>query len=415
MTAPVPFSLVHAHLADVALADVAAHTDATLEACGVVVPRGEVAIALGSRGIAGLPEVARRVIAWVRAHGGEPFVVPAMGSHGGATGPGQREVLEGYGLGEAALGCEIRSAMDVVTLAQGSAPVPVVMDANAAGAAATIVINRIKPHTDFHGPFESGLMKMLAIGLGKRVQAEALHAYGVPGLRDLMPLVARQVLAAGNVIMGVGVVESALGQPCAVEAVAATHLPEREQALLALAREQMPRLVVDALDVLLIDRMGKDVSGCGMDTNVVGRTMIRGEVDPVTPDVAMIGVHTLTPASHGNACGLGLADVVPQSFVDSIDWEVTRTNIETSGFLLRGKLPNVVPDDRAVWDLCVRGATVRDTAAVRAMRIVDTLHPHRAWVSEAIAHELAARTDIEVVARGLALHDEGGALAPFVR
>lgn len=415
MPVPVPFQLVHAHLPDVGIADVAAHTDAALEASGIRVPRGEIAIALGSRGIAGLPEVARRVVAWVRASGGEPFVVPAMGSHGGATGPGQREVLEGYRLGEAELGCEIRSAMDVVTLTRGDSPVPVVMDAHAAGAAATIVINRVKPHTDFHGLFESGLMKMLAIGLGKRVQAEALHAFGVRGLRDLMPQVARQVLAAGNVLVGVGVVESPLGAPCRIDVVAAPDIPAREQELLAVARASMPRLLVDALDVLLVDQMGKDISGCGMDTNVIGRLMIRGEADPVWPDVAMIGCHRLTPASHGNACGLGLADVVPQSFVDSIDWDATRTNIVTSGFLLRGKMPVVADDARHVWDLCLRGATVRDALAVRAMRVVDTRHPHRAWVSEAVAAELAARTDVEIVARGLALHDQAGALVAFAR
>lgn len=410
----VRFHLVRDRSEPPALVDVAAATDATLAACGVrLTPGTEVAIALGSRGIAGLPEVARRVIAWVRGQGAEPFVVPAMGSHGGATAIGQREVLEAYGLGERALGCAIRSSMDVVALpGVAGLAAPVVTDAHAAAAAATIVINRVKPHTDYAGPYESGLMKMIGLGLGKRVQAEALHAHGVPGLRDLMPLVARQVLAHGNIVLGIGIVENARDAPCHVEAVPAAAIPDREPALLALARAQMPRLLVDRLDVLLVDRLGKDVSGTGMDTNVIGRRMIAGEPEPSGPQVAMIGVHGLTPASHGNATGMGLADVVSRSFAEAIDHEVTATNVVTSGFLLRGKLPMVAPDDLALWAWCLRGATVRDGAAVRAMRIVDTLHPHEAWVTDAALADATA-AGAEVVASGLSLHDDTGRLVPF--
>ena len=407
------FHLVRARLDPPCLADVSVAADRALAASGVRLPvGGQVAIALGSRGIAGLPEVARRIMAWVRSQGAEPFVVPAMGSHGGATADGQRGVLEAYGLGERDLGCAVRSSMEVVSLPGGACPVPVVTDALAAAAHATILVNRVKPHTDFHGPYESGLMKMAAIGLGKRVQAEALHAYGVAGLRDLMPQVARQVLAHGNVVLGVAIVENALDQPCAVEAIPSAAIADREPALLALARAQMPRLVVDDLDVLLVDRMGKDISGVGMDTNVIGRLLIAGEVDPPRPRIAMIGCHRLTPASHGNACGMGLADVVPRVFADAVDAETTRTNVVTSGFLLRGKLPVVADDDRGVWELCLRGAAVRHPAEARAMRIVDTLRPHEAWVSDALLADVRD-AGIEVVASGLTLHDGGRTLAPF--
>ena len=296
---PVAFHRVRVAVDAPMLADVAGATDASLAACGVVIaPGAEVAIACGSRGITDLAVVVARVAAWVRKQGGVPFLVPAMGSHGGATAQGQREVLESYGLGDASIDCEIRSSMDVVELPQGASPVPVVTDACAASASATIVVNRIKAHTDFHGPYESGLMKMIAIGLGKRVQAEALHAHGVRGLREMMPIVARQVLAEGNVVLGVGIVENALDRTMAIEAVRATSIPDVEPRLLDLARANVPRLPLDLLDVLLIDRMGKDISGVGMDTNVIGRLMIGGQAEPERPRISMIACHELTPASR---------------------------------------------------------------------------------------------------------------------
>ncbi len=331
----VPFRRVAIALDEPAVDDVAARTDEVLRSCGLVLTAGtEVAIALGSRGIVDLQLIVRRVVAWVRSHGASPFVVSAMGSHGGATAEGQREVLASYGLAEHALGCPVRTSMDVVALTAEVGGVAVVTDAEAARAAATIVVNRVKPHTDFHGPYESGLMKMIAIGLGNQVQAERIHAYGAAGLRTLMPEIATLVIAESNVVLGVAIIENALEQVMAVEAIPAARIAAAEPGLLELARAHMPRLPVDALDVLLVDQMGKDISGVGMDTNVIGRTMILGEPDPERPSIRMIGCHRLTPASHGNACGMGLADVVPQVFVDAVDEEVTRTNIVTSGFLL---------------------------------------------------------------------------------
>ena len=313
-TAPsVPFHRVSIALDEPALDDVARHTDEALGGCGVPLQPGtEVAIALGSRGIVDLQSIVRRVVVWVRSQGAEPFVVSAMGSHGGATAEGQREVLASYGLDEARLGCPVRAGMDVIALPAEVGGRPVVFDAEASRASATIVVNRVKPHTDFHGPYESGLMKMIAIGLGNQVQAERIHAHGSSGLRTLMPEIATQVLAHANVVLGVAIVENALEQVMAIEAVAAADIIEVEAGLLVLARAHMPRLPVDELDVLLVDRFGKDISGVGMDTNVIGRTMILGEPEPELPHIKMIGCHRLTAASHGNACGMGLADVVPR-------------------------------------------------------------------------------------------------------
>ena len=396
------------------LADVAAATDEALAGSGVTFARGdEVAIAVGSRGLHDLAVVVGRVAAWVRDQGAVPFLVPAMGSHGGATADGQQAVLESYGLGAGEVGARIRSSMDVVALPRGDCPVPVVTDAIAARAAATVVVNRVKPHTDFHGPYESGLMKMVAIGLGKRVQAEALHAHGTRGLRELMPAVARQVLAHGNVVLGVAIVENGRERTMAIEAVPAAGIPDAEPALLALAAEHLARLPVDALDVLLVDRMGKDISGVGMDTNVIGRTMIAGEDDPPSPRIGMIACHELTPASHGNATGMGLADIVTRRLADAVDHDVTRTNVVTSGFLLRGKLPVVADDDRQAWEWSLRGAGVVDPRSVRAARIVDTLRCRDLWVTDAVLAELAGDRRVAVLARSLPLHGGDGRLTPF--
>jgi hypothetical protein len=415
MSDDILFNRIRVHLDEPSLADVAGRTDETLAACGVtIVPGSEVAIAIGSRGIGNLVTVVARIVAWVRAQGATPFLVPAMGSHGGATAEGQREVLESYGFGGGWEGCTIRSSMDVVPVrGEHDLPVPIVTDAHASVADATIIVNRIKQHTDFHGRYESGLMKMAAIGLGKRVQAEALHAHGTYGLRMLMPKVAEHVLANTNLVLGVALVENALDETMLVEAIAAADIATREPPLLLEAVAHAPRLPVDHLDVLLIDRMGKDVSGAGMDTNVIGRVMINGETDPPLPRIAMIAVHELTPASHGNATGMGLADVVTRRLAATIDHEVTRTNVVTSGFLLRGKLPVVADDDRQAWELCLRGAGVVDRASVRAARIVDTLHCSELWVTDAVLAELEHRPEIEVLERATALHDHDASLLPF--
>lgn len=399
-------------LDDVGAATDAALADATVSGVSLQ-PGTEVAIACGSRGITDLVAIVARVAAWVSSQGATPILVPAMGSHGGATADGQAEVLRSYGLDDASIGCEIRSSMDVVSVPQGASPVPVFTDAVAAAASATILVNRVKPHTDFHGRHESGLMKMAAIGLGKREQAEALHSYGVVGLRDHMPQVARQVLTHGNIVMGVGIVENALDRTMAVRAAVTANIEQLEVDLLDLARDHAPALPMEALDVLLVDRMGKDISGVGMDTNVIGRLLINGQHEPLWPRVSMIACHELTAASHGNACGMGLADVVTRRLADAIDHEVTRTNIVTSGFLLRGKLPVVAADDREAWEWCLRGAGVVDVAQVRAARIVDTLHCTELWVTDAVLQDLADDPRIEVIERDLVLHDAGGSLVPF--
>ena len=300
------------------------------DASGVSVGQGErIAIAVGSRGIADIVEIVRDVAEWVRGQGAEPFIVPAMGSHGGATAQGQERILRDYGVTEASTGAPVLSGMAVVELPQGTLPVKAYFDRKAFQADATIAINRIKVHTDYHGPYESGLMKMLVIGLGKQAQATAIHTHGVRGLREVIPQVARQILAHANVIMGVAIVENAYDQTMLVRAIPAQEIPDREPGLLAVARVNMPSLPVDELDILIIDEMGKDISGAGIDTNIIGRMMIAGEPEPDAPRIASIVVRDLTDVSRGNAVGVGLADVITRRLFEKINLKVAPSSKKT--------------------------------------------------------------------------------------
>jgi hypothetical protein len=326
-----------------------------------------IAIAVGSRGIANLPVIVHEVVAWVREHESEPFIVPAMGSHGGATAAGQKNLLEGFGL------TGIESSMEVVRLGPDA-----FMSRAAFESDGVIVINRVKPHTSFHGRYESGLMKMIAIGLGNDAGARAIHAGGVAALRDRMPEVARQILATGKILFGVAIVENAYDETMVVKATC--RIPEDEPALLELARAHMPRLPVEDIDLLIVDEMGKEISGTGMDTNVIGRMRIAGQPEPGTPRIKTIFVRDLRGDS---AYGIGLADVTTRGLVEKADWRATQINAETSGFLLRVKLPEVVE-------------TFEPTGE-RVARIKNTLHLETLIVSEPVWKEIAGRDTIEAL------------------
>jgi hypothetical protein len=392
-----------------------------LSSLGLDLAGKTVALTAGSRGVANIVTVLKTVVEWVASQGGSAFIVPAMGSHGGGTAEGQLELLEGYGITEEACGCEIRSSMEVVELPQGDCPVKVHIDKHAMSADHTIVINRVKPHTDFRGTWESGLMKMITIGLGKKEGAVACHdavnkREGVKGLFEYLPLIAQQKLNEGNIVCAIGLVENAYDQTRFVKALLAADIPEGEKPLLELARQNMPRLPVDQIDVLMVDELGKNISGTGMDTNVIGRMYQFGTPEPEVPNVGIISVHGITEASHGNACGMGLADVCSQSFFEQLDFASTSTNIITSNNLERGKLPVVATTDEHTWEVAVRSSGALSfgaTADVRAVRIPNTLHVGECWVSPALLPELAAMPHIKVIEEGIDLFCEAGKLLPF--
>jgi hypothetical protein len=373
-------------------------------------PGAHIAIATGSRGIDNLAVVVREVSDYVRTRGAQPFVVPAMGSHGGATAEGQSEILNGYGISEETIGAPIRSSMETVELPVGDVSFRVFMDRHAHESDGVILVNRIKPHTDFHGRYESGLMKMALIGLGKLEGARAVHDFGIYGLRELIGPGATQVLSTGKILAGVGLVENAFHETLHVELLAASAIAREEPRLLDLAKRHMPRLPVDVVDVLAIDRMGKDISGVGIDPNITGRIGVAGEHDALAPRVRAMMVCALTPETHGNAIGVGLADVITRRLFAEIDYAATYGNVITSSFLDRGKIPVVAETDRDAFDLALRSCGHVPSGRERIVRILDTLHLEEVYVSHALLEELA---DVRIIGAPCDQFDDSGRLRPF--
>jgi hypothetical protein len=378
-------------------------------------PGTRVAIAVGSRGISNLALIVKEVSDFVKGRGARPSIVPAMGSHGGATAEGQREVLRLYGVSEETIGAPVHATMSVVELPQGSLPHRSFMDRHAYESDGVILINRIKPHSDFHGRYESGLMKMALIGLGKLEGALAIHQFGVDGLREMIGPGASQVLASGKILAGIGLVENAVHKTMIVNVLRADEIAEEEPKLLEAATRSMPSLPVDAIDVLVIDRMGKDISGVGMDPNIIGRIGVRGQNDPGSPRIKAIVVSDLTEQSHGNAIGVGLADVITRRLYDKIDPGDTYRNVITSGFLERGKIPIVADSDREAFEIALASCGHMPDRQERVIRVLDTLHLEEMYVSQAIAEELRNSPRIEIAGAGADLFDDSGTLATFSR
>ena len=361
-------------------------------------PGMEVALTAGSRGISQINEVLRVLVAVLKEMEARPFIVPAMGSHGGATAEGQVEVLESLGVTEEFCGAPIRSSMDVVEIGETERGVPVYMDRIAHDESdGVILVNRIKAHTDFRGRVESGLLKMASIGLGKHKQALALHGYGVEGIRDHMIEAGREVVDSGKVLFGVATVENAYDEPAFVEAITPQDIPEREEELLEEYMKLMPELPVSEIDILFVDALGKDYSGTGMDTNVIGRFYIPGVEEPESPNVKYIIVSDVSEGSHGNALGIGLADLTTKRLFEKIDMEAMNANVLTSTFLERAKVPMVMPNDREAIKAAVRanwGVPEEDT---RFVRIPNTLHLEHAYLSENLLDEAREAGDLEVL------------------
>jgi hypothetical protein len=312
----------------------------------------------------------------VRALGGKPFILPAMGSHGGATADGQIEMLGELGVTEKSTGLDIVSSMEVRQVGELDCGMPVYASVTALEADGVILLNRVKPHTDFNGPIESGLAKICTIGLGKQKGAETIHSYGVPGLARWMPEAAKVIVKQANVLFGVGAVGNAYDQTAIVEAIPASEIGgPAEERLQARAKELMASLPFDELDVLVVDEMGKEISGAGMDTNVIGRMMVYGSGEYARPNIINIAVLELTEASHGNASGLGLADFTTQRLVENIDFAAFYINALTAGVsgVQRGQVPMILPDDRTAVSAAIRACGQPDASKVGVLHIKNTL------------------------------------------
>jgi hypothetical protein len=376
-------------------------------------PGASIAVAVGSRGITDIRDIVSETVRFLQSRGARPFIVPAMGSHGGATAAGQENVLAGYGITEAAVGAPVRSSMEVVRLPAGGLEFPVHMDRRAWESDGVVLVNRVKPHTDYHGFPESGLLKMAVIGLGKHAQALVIHSRGVAGLKEWILPAARQVLASGKVLLGVAIVENAMDRTCLVRAARAADIEESERALLAEAVTRMPRLPAGDVDVLIVDQMGKDVSGTGLDTNIIGRTRVAGQEEPAWPAIKALVVTDLTDGSHGNAVGVGLADVITRRLLEKIDAASTMENVVTSTFLDRGKIPVAGQTDRHAVEIALRCACVPEGRPPRVIRIRNTLRLEELYVSPAVLEEIQGAEPVEVLGQLQSPFDSSGALIPF--
>jgi len=382
--------LVRQDFPDHGVVDVGAAARRELEASDFaarVRPGGRVAIGVGSRGIANIATITRAVVEYWLTRGFDPFIVPAMGSHGAATPEGQADVLARFGITQASMGCAVVSRADVVSLGQTDDGIEVFVDASAFAADGVMVVSRVKWHTTFAGAIESGLMKMLSIGMGKFAGAQKYHAHAQRlGLEQVIRSVGRRVLASGKVVGGLAIVEDAHHHTAKIEAVPAAGLELREEAILALAKSWMPALPCD-VDVLIVDEMGKNISGTGMDAKVVNRgPACEYDAWPSLPSVRRIFVRDLDPQTHGNALGIGLADVTTDRLVSGIDWESTRVNALSSGIPSRIRVPAHFRTDREslAWVAATVGKIdpehvtygwIRNTLALDRLAISGNLRP----------------------------------------
>ena len=398
--------------------DVAAATAQALEPLRPRIRPGmTVAITAGSRGIHDKPAVVRAAGEWLRAAGAEPFVVPAMGSHGGATAEGQVQLLADLGITEASVGMKIEATMETVEIDRLPDGPAVHMDANAAKADAVLAINRVKAHTDFSGDVESGLAKIIAIGLGKQRGAEGIHRFGPANLAVWVPAVAKRVVETGKILGGLAIIENAYDRAARIELVQAGDIGgPAESALLTDAKRRMATLPFDEIDVAVIDEMGKNFSGAGMDTNVIGRMMIRGSREFDRPRIRNIAVLDVSEASHGNAVGLGLADFVPFRLLEHIDLRSVYINAMTSGLggPQRAQIPMAFATDRIAIAAAVQTCGRADVDAVTLVRMRNTLDLEHLLVSESLRAAVDADPDLEITGDAVPMaFDEEGRLLPW--
>lgn len=362
-------------------------------------PGSKIAIGVGSRGIASLAEVVGAIVAYWKSLGMRPFIFPAMGTHGAATPQGQAAVLAKYGIHEASMGCPIVSSLDVVSLGVTPEGIETFMDRHAWESGGVMFAPRVKWHTDFAGTIESGLFKMMAIGLGKFAGAERYHTHAYRmGLEAMIRSVGRHLLRSGKILGGLAILEDANHNVAQLTAVSADNMEQKEEELLALAKSWMGRIPVEALDVLIVDEMGKDVSGAGMDTKVINRNGFAAHNPwPNAPIVERLFVRDLSPLTYGNAVGVGMADVVTDRLVAKIDWEPTLINALTAGTLAAVRTPIHFPTDRQCLETLARSVGKFNPREVTIGWIHNTLELRELVLSENLLPEIQANPMLEML------------------
>ena len=356
---------------------------------------GTIAVGVGSRGITAIPKIARAAVETLKEMGFRPFIVAAMGSHGGATAEGQRELLAGYGITPEAMGVEVRTDMESLVLGTSPVGLPIYFDRNAHGADGIVLLNRVKPHTDFRSSHESGVLKMLVIGLGKREGASQVHKLGLRGLCEVLPAVGRFLVANTKFALGLAILENADDLPAEIVAVEPETIFDEEPRLLERARALMGRLPFDQIDVLIVGELGKNYSGAGLDPNVIGRLMIETQPDFERPVVTRLAVLDVSDESHGNIVGVGFADLTTERLVSRLDPEPFRINVLTSCCLERARIPITLPTDRDVFQAALETCWRIDPAEARLVVIPNTLELNTIWVSPALEDEVRDHPHLE--------------------
>ncbi len=357
-------------------------------------PSWKIAITAGSRGIVHYPEILATVVDEVKRAGGKPFLVPTMGSHGGATPEGQIQVLKSLGITSETVGAPIQSSMEVDEIGRLDNNAPVYVGRIALKADGIIVVGRVKPHTDFKGKIESGLMKMMAIGLGKQKGAEMIHWYQSEGYHKLIPAAAKLIMKKAPILLGLAVVENACHEIAIVKALEPNEIEQEEMKLLEKAKELLARLPFKEIDILIIDEIGKDISGEGMDTNVTGRFWLPGESDPKAPKIKKIVVLDLSEETHGNAIGIGLADLTTKKTISKINYDTTFVNCLTAGSTETGKIPVFLPNDRDAIATALRTCGPIDPRKAKIVRIKNTLELERFWISESLTEVVKSNREL---------------------
>ena len=374
-----------------------------------------VAISVGSRGVANIALIIKSLVDELKAVGAEPFLVPAMGSHGGGIAEAQRQIIEGYGVTEEYTGAPIKASMETVQVGQTEDGVPVYFDKYAYEADHVAVVGRIKPHTDFVGEIESGLHKMMLIGLGKHKGAALYHQAIVHYSFDrIIRSVGQTVIDQCGVVMGLGLVENPYDQTALIKGVAPEEFAEREKELLILAKKWMPCLPFDRVDLLIVDEIGKNISGAGMDTNVVGRKFHDNHAaEKEYPKVTRIAVRDLTEATHGNASGIGTAEYCHRRAVDKMDREITYINCMTGNHPSGAHTPLYFDSDQQLFDAALKTVGLVEPQQAKVVRIHNTLEIEDVLVSEAYRPEAEARDDLTIVEEAAEMSfDEKGDLTP---
>lgn len=354
-----------------------------------------IAIAVGSRGITNLSLMVKTLVREIKKAGGDPFIVPAMGSHGGATAEGQRNMLIGMGIKEEYVEAPINATMEVVQVGVSENDLPVYIDKNAYEADAIVIINRIKPHVAFRGKYESGLMKMITIGLGKQKGADICHNLGFGKMAENIPAIARVTLKKTNLIFAVGIIENAYHETCRLEVLRNEEIEAEEPTLQEEAKRLSPKIYFESLDVLIIDEIGKDISGTGFDTNMVGR--YHTPYASGGPNITRIAVLDITDKSHGNGNGLGILDFTTKRAFDKFSFEQTYPNSLTSTVPMSVKIPMVLKNDRQAIQAAIKTCNIMDKESVKLVRIKNTVQIGEIEVSENLLDEVRANKYLEIV------------------